>query len=149
LAALTINSRLLAEHKADEYLIQLFGSEGNLTYNWSGELKDRIDLLIGHMMALLIKARILPTADALAEVLPFEVKTGAFGYAKGYLAKPMRHYHNHLAYAVGILRCAQLVSSNKMTLRDLIQQPIENRKLKRIAERAYRQQQFDTPTSTA
>jgi hypothetical protein len=132
LAAFTLNDRLIASDKAGKCLSQLFGSRQKLSS--AGLKRFTVDLL-AYDLAYLRRAKVVRSASAAANALPFAVPRAAINLSDEFMPQSMEGLRHHYPYIVGMYRCGRIVSGGRMTLRQLIFTPITNRRLRHLANR--------------
>jgi len=133
LAAFKLNEKLISSDQAGECLSQLFGSLSPRPKLSSARLKLHITDLLAYDLAFLRRVKVVRSPGEGANALPLAVPRAAITDSRDYMPQLANGFRHQFPYVVGMYRCGRIVSSGRMTLRQLVFTPITNRRLRYLA----------------
>lgn len=99
----------------------------------------QVPIRLGWILAILTRSRTIERAHLSELTLPFKigkpVQEEAEDFARRYLRRTLRNYNYMLPYALGFMRCAQIVAEGEISLPDLLRTPLTSRKLRTLTRK--------------
>jgi hypothetical protein len=133
LAAVVHSLHAIINDKDDELVASGFGAQAK-----PGALRRYVCSDLGYTLAALERNGTIVSASVgrlgLPIDIPLDLRRSIHRYAHSFAASPMPRYRLNLLYCLGLHRCAQIVSRGVMSPSQLLQTPLTNRQLKRLAE---------------